>query len=117
MLALAAAGCGASSAAEEVRLAGLPPGRWDPQPFVYVIGEVNRPGRYQMIAPATLTDVIIAAGGFTSFAYKRGIEVRRHAYDGRTVVVRVDEDAILDGKTPDIPLYPGDTVMVTGRYF
>jgi protein involved in polysaccharide export with SLBB domain len=114
---LVLAGCGASPSFDEAQIGRIPPGRWDPQPFVYVMGEVNRPGRYRMIAPTTLTDVIIAAGGFTSLAYKGGIEVRRHAYDGRTVVVRIDEDAILEGKTPDVPLYPGDTVMVTGRYY
>ena len=117
-IAMLLSACGASpSPAYDATLAGPPPGRWDPQPYVSVLGEVNRPGRYEMIAPTTLVQLLAAAGGFTSFARKNHVELRRHAYDGRVVRVYVAAEEITEGKAPDVPLYPGDVVLVTGRYY
>ena len=117
IFAMLVAACGASPTPAETTLAGLPPGRWDPQPYVFVMGEVNRPGRYVMIGPTTLVQLLAGAGGFTSLANRSNVDVRRHAYDGRKVSVRVSVGDIEEGKTPDLPLYPGDIVFVTGRYF
>ncbi len=45
--------------------------------FVYVTGEVQNPGRYPLQRNTTVDRVIILAGGFTRFASKRKVRVRR----------------------------------------
>ena len=50
----------------------VPPGA-----FVYVTGEVQRPGRYPLARNTTVDRAVILAGGFTKFAAKKRIRVRR----------------------------------------
>ncbi len=45
--------------------------------FVYVTGEVKSPGRYPLKRNTTVDRAIILAGGFTRFASKKRIRVRR----------------------------------------
>ncbi len=45
--------------------------------FVYVTGEVQKPGRYPLKRNTTVDRAIILAGGFTRFASKKRIRVRR----------------------------------------
>lgn len=45
--------------------------------FVYVTGEVEKPGRYPLKRNTTVDRAIILAGGFTKFASKKRIRVRR----------------------------------------
>ncbi len=45
--------------------------------FVYVTGEVQNPGRYPLRRNTTVDRAIILAGGFTRFASKKRIRVRR----------------------------------------
>jgi protein involved in polysaccharide export with SLBB domain len=46
-------------------------------PVVFVSGEVMHPGRFIWSPGLTLTNAIALAGGFTDFADRRGLEVRR----------------------------------------
>src|SRR5262245_34025307 len=46
-------------------------------PVVFVGGEVMHPGRYDWIPGLTLTNAIALAGGFTDFADRRQLEIRR----------------------------------------
>jgi len=46
-------------------------------PVVFVDGEVMRPGRFIWSPGLTLTNAIALAGGFTDFADRRRLEVRR----------------------------------------
>lgn len=50
----------------------VPPGA-----FVYVTGEVQSPGRYPLERNTTVDQAVILAGGFTRFASKKRIRVRR----------------------------------------
>lgn len=45
--------------------------------FVYVTGEVQKPGRYPLKRNTTVDRAIILAGGFTKFASKKHLRVRR----------------------------------------
>lgn len=45
--------------------------------FVFVTGEVTKPGRYQLKREDTVDKIIILAGGFTKFASKKQLKVRR----------------------------------------
>ena len=48
-----------------------------PGDFIFVTGEVTKPGRYRLKREDTVDKIIILAGGFTKFAAKKQIRVRR----------------------------------------
>ncbi len=77
---------------------------------VYILGEVQRPGKYQTKSQTTLLQVIAMAGGFTTFADSDGIVVVRQNRQGAQQRIRVRyKDLVRQG---DIGLQPGDTVIV-----
>lgn len=55
--------------------------------FVFVDGEVKKPGVYEMMAGESLIDVISRAGGLTSKAYLFGMEVDRVSVQSKQQVV------------------------------
>jgi polysaccharide export outer membrane protein len=76
------------------------------RPF-FILGEVTAPGQYPYVANMTAETAIAIAGGFTPRAEKRKIEVSR-AIDGQ----------LYRGKVPlAFPLRPGDTILVSERWF
>ena len=77
---------------------------------VFVAGEVERPGSYQISALATVFRALVAAGGPTSRGTFRNIEVRR----GGVVVGRIDlYDYLLRGDASnDIRMEQNDIVFV-----
>jgi polysaccharide export outer membrane protein len=80
---------------------------------VYVIGEVNRPGAYQVGRDISVVQAISLAGGFTPFAGTSRVRVIRKTAEGETVIP-VDYRDIERGRdlAADIPLRAGDTVIV-----
>lgn len=48
-----------------------------PGDFIFVSGEVTKPGRYALKREDTVDKIVILAGGFTKFAAKKQIRVRR----------------------------------------
>jgi polysaccharide biosynthesis/export protein len=48
-----------------------------PGDFVFISGQVNNPGRYPLDRNSTVETIVILAGGFTEFAAKHRIQVRR----------------------------------------
>ena len=84
-------------------------------PSVFVLGQVQRPGRYRLVAPTTLSQ-IIAAVGLTPLAWKMRV-ITRTAWDGRSVRARVSLDQIREGQMRDVWLFPGDIVYVGERTF
>lgn len=77
--------------------------------YVYVDGEVKVPNRQFHIDGLTVLRAISTAGGFTDFANKRKIEVRRHL-TGRTEFV--DWKKARSNPKLDLPLYVNDQVYV-----
>lgn len=79
--------------------------------MVTVLGEVNTPGRLQMLVPHSLLDVLSFAGGETSLAGDK-IELR-HEHNGKTVVTtyRYGRDSNGDS-IGDVMVHDGDTVIV-----
>jgi polysaccharide export outer membrane protein len=77
---------------------------------VYILGEVQNPGKYQTKSHTTLLQVIAMAGGFTMFADSNEIVVVRQGRQGgqQRIVVRY-KDLVRQG---DIGLQPGDTIIV-----
>lgn len=79
--------------------------------YVSLFGEVQTPGRFQILSPIGLPEALALAGGETAEA---GMEIEiRHAAGGENDVenVHYDKEQSQHGK-PDITVAPGDIVTV-----
>ncbi len=80
---------------------------------IFVIGEVNNPGAYQVAHRIDVMQVLSLAGGLTQFAEKVGIKVLRRA-DGKQNAIPFDYSRVQRGR--DLPtnilLQSGDIVIV-----
>ncbi len=76
------------------------------RPF-FILGEVTAPGQYPYVANMTVETAVAIAGGFTPRAFKKNVELSRHA-DGQAY----------RGKVPlAYTLRPGDSIVVAERWF
>ena len=84
--------------------------------FIYVLGEVNQPGRYDMVGPTTAMQAISLAGGWINGANLREIVVFRRGEDWRLIATRLDLRGGLYGKRPipsdEIWLRDSDVVLI-----
>lgn len=81
---------------------------------VFVTGEVDTPGAYDLQPRTKLMQVIALAGGFTPYAKGR-VVVLRDSRDGRADRrYEISVDGIVSGKRPgdNIVLLPGDTLVI-----
>ncbi len=83
----------------------------------YIRGEVARPGPYQFEGGMTVLRAIAYAGGFSQFANRKHVDVLRSGANGVQEKMTVNVKAIEDGKKQDLPLRPGDTIIVPRRIF
>lgn len=81
--------------------------------FIYVLGEVTKPGKYPLKSYANVMQGISLAGGFTPFASKNKIKVLRNAGTGseekRQIEIPVRYDDILKGTA-----VPGNFILLSG---
>jgi protein involved in polysaccharide export with SLBB domain len=82
--------------------------------FYFVGGEVKVPNRYEWTGELTVTKAIQTAGDFTDWANKKNVTVTRA--DGSTIR-SINCVKILEGKSPDVPVYAGDKIHVRRRIF
>ncbi|MEM6279942.1 MAG: SLBB domain-containing protein [Verrucomicrobiota bacterium] len=83
---------------------------------VYVLGQVNNPGRRKMPAKLTVAQAIGEAGGFAEYAFrKKVLLIRGSIHSPETHIV--DMRAILHGQAKDIPLENRDIIFVRERPF
>lgn len=82
-----------------------------------VIGAVASPTTFEYRQPMKLSEAIVAAGGFRPNADRRNLMLIRNMLrdPARAETVVINYDDIASGKTPDIPLMPGDMVQVTEK--
>jgi polysaccharide export outer membrane protein len=84
--------------------------------FIYVVGEVARPGRFDLTGPTTVTQAISLAGGWNVGANLNQIVIFRRAEDWRLLATKVDVRGALFGKRPapsdEIWLRDSDVVIV-----
>jgi polysaccharide export outer membrane protein len=86
--------------------------------YVYVLGEVGKPGKYQLKSHATVLQAVAVANGFTVFAKKNKMKVLRHVQgeDGKTREIRIParyDDLISgSGEIGDFVLKTGDVIVV-----
>jgi polysaccharide export outer membrane protein len=83
----------------------------------YIRGEVARPGPYQFESGMTILRAISYAGGFSQFANRKQVDILRSGAKGVQEKITVNVKAIEDGKKEDLPVRPGDTIIVSRRIF
>ena len=80
---------------------------------IFVVGNVNQPGVYEIDREINVLQAISMAGGFTEWAKKSKLKIfRKHG--GVEKVIKVNYNKIISGKHPElnIPLQPGDSIVV-----
>lgn len=77
---------------------------------VYVVGQAQQPGTYNLNSLSTLVNAIFASGGPSATGSMRGIQLKRA---GKTVTTLDLYDFIGRGdKSKDAALQPGDVIMI-----
>lgn len=79
--------------------------------FFFVDGEVKNSNRFPYVGEITLSGAIAAAGGFTDYADKKRIQVIRSG--GR--FEKFSYKKILNDPKQDVPIRPGDRIIVPRR--
>ena len=97
--------------------AGKPParfgGRGGREPFpTPILGEVKGQGKYVVRSGTTFLQAISLAGGFTPFASKNKITLRRKGSEGKETVLLIRYKDVLAGQQANLILKPGDTIIV-----
>ena len=86
--------------------------------YVFMVGEVNTPGKLPLKSYTTLLQAISLAGGFTQFASSNDITIVRNvpSPDGKLkelrIPVRYDDLISEEGGVYNLTLLSGDTVIV-----
>lgn len=86
---------------------------------VGVLGEVGHPGILLMSGPMTVLDAITQAGGFARTGSRSNVSLVRQSQTGKYQTLSVDVKKLLAGKADaeeNLPLQPGDTVIVHGNF-
>ena len=80
---------------------------------IYVNGEVNKPGAYQLLPHMTVLQALSGSGGFTTFARIKDIYVLRNV-NGKAARIPFNYKEAIKGKNVDqnIELQPGDVIVV-----
>jgi protein involved in polysaccharide export with SLBB domain len=77
---------------------------------VYVVGQANQPGTYNLNSLSTLVNALFASGGPNVNGSMRNIELKR---GGKTITTLDLYDFIVKGdKSKDASLQPGDVIMI-----
>jgi len=81
--------------------------------FIYILGQVGRPGTFPLVPGMTVVQAIASAGGLTLFAHQNKIEIRRNE-NGQTVRLAFNYKEVMKGvhTEQDIVLKPNDTIFV-----
>jgi polysaccharide biosynthesis/export protein len=83
--------------------------------FVYIDGEINRPGVYEIQntnGRLTLSRFVSAAGGLSPTAIPNRVDLVRVIGKDREATIRVDLAAIRNRSEPDIYMRPDDHVII-----
>jgi polysaccharide export outer membrane protein len=84
--------------------------------FIYVVGEVRAPGRFELVGPTTAMQAIALAGGWNNGGNLRQVVVFRRAEDWRLLATKLDIRGALYGARPapadEIWLRDSDVVVV-----
>ncbi|MDX2016192.1 MAG: polysaccharide biosynthesis/export family protein [Planctomycetota bacterium] len=86
---------------------------------VYISGQVQRPGSYDIppVGRLKITSAITSAGGLSQIAIPDKVDLTRAIADGMQATVRVDLRAIYEGTQPNIYLRPDDEINVGTNFW
>jgi len=85
---------------------------------ISVLGQVKKPGSYEIKGRLTVTQAIAMAGGLTNIASPNGTTVIRKQDGGETIIAVPLKDILGDGDlSRDIPLKPRDLIWVPESFF
>lgn len=84
--------------------------------MVTVLGQVQKPGSFNLSPGMTLLQAVSMAGGFTSIAQKNRVNLTRVS-EGKAETVIVNMELIYSGNSDDILLQSGDSIYVNERVF
>ena len=86
---------------------------------VYVDGEINRPGVFQLptVGELTLSRLVAAAGGFGALAIPERCDLIRRIGPSREATVRVNLKAIRNRAEPDLFMRPDDHLIIGTNFF
>ncbi len=85
----------------------------------YVLGEVRKPGAYQLDQATSAIQGVAMAGGFTERAAPNRTKIIRTHVDGRqeTIVVDLNEVVKRGRKEKDLPILANDVIVVPESFF
>jgi polysaccharide export outer membrane protein len=83
---------------------------------VSVLGEVRHAASVRFRPGFRLTDALALAGGTSKDADEADVRIIRGPLSGPRVY-RASLEDIVDGRSPDVELAPGDVVFVTEHWF
>jgi polysaccharide export outer membrane protein len=86
----------------------------EPRSFkVSVLGEVPKPGRYELKSQATVLDVLALAGGLNQFASRRGIVILRpNGQANLRLPFNYNKAISAGGEKENFLVRPGDVIVV-----
>jgi polysaccharide export outer membrane protein len=82
---------------------------------VFVLGEVQKPGKHPLKTKTTLLQALTIAGGFTPTAARNKMVVFRLKDNGKAeerIKASYDDIVLRDGSSQNIELKPGDTLVI-----
>jgi polysaccharide biosynthesis/export protein len=79
---------------------------------IYVLGEVKSQGKQVVRSGTTFLQAISLAGGFTPFASKNKITLRRRGADGKESAILIRYKDVMAGQQANLILKPSDTIIV-----
>jgi protein involved in polysaccharide export with SLBB domain len=83
---------------------------------VSVLGQVNRPGNYEINDAGSLVRLISDANGFTRYAAQDRVVLTRKT-SSESFTRRINVSAIMNGRAEDVPLEEGDMIYVPESEF
>jgi protein involved in polysaccharide export with SLBB domain len=83
---------------------------------IYVFGEIKKPGTLPYKSEMTIVEAVALAGGFTERANSNGTKLSRKI-QGTEIQVQVPMQEIVEGKSQNIKMLPGDIVYVPERLY
>ncbi len=84
---------------------------------VYLSGQVNRPGAFDLVPQLTLQRLFASAGGLGGLAIPERVDITRMVGTDRQATIRLDYRAIADGTQPDIFIKPNDLINVGTNFW
>jgi polysaccharide export outer membrane protein len=79
---------------------------------VSVIGQVMKPGRYELRSRATVVDVLAMAGGFAEFASRSKVAILRRDGQGLRRLAFNYDKVNSEDDSANMAVRPGDVVLV-----